>query len=285
MLLSATQPVRVQRVEVTQAVASHDHDYVEVCVVLGGSAVHRTTTGHSVLSVGDAVVVPPGAVHAFDAPAGLRVANLYHLSEWLLADVRALWEAPALSALFVAPVVFANRRPPRALQWPLERSSFAAVKRELTDLEVELARPTPLPLMLRATLTKLLLRLARSFKAQSGPEQRVDLPAEVAWTVDAAERAIASGQPLRIEAVAEAVGCSPEHLSRQFRAAIGEPPTRYFQRRRVQAAAALLLRADQSVTDIAHELGFADTAHLTRQFKTHASLTPTDYRKRYTAGV
>ena len=55
----------------------------------------------------------------------------------------------------------------------------------------------------------------------------------------------------------------------------------YFQQRRVHLACQLLLDGRSSVTDVASELGYADTPHFCRMFKRYRGVTPREYRRVY----
>jgi AraC family transcriptional regulator len=83
---------------------------------------------------------------------------------------------------------------------------------------------------------------------------------------------------LRLADLAAAVPLSPHHFSRAFKATTGETPHRYVMRRRAEAARALLGRPDLRLDEIARRTGFADRAHLTRQFRRWFGVTPSAYR-------
>ncbi len=55
-------------------------------------------------------------------------------------------------------------------------------------------------------------------------------------------------QPLDVEALARDADMSVEHLSLQFRDAYGESPSAYLMTRRIERAAALLLRGGPGAT-------------------------------------
>ena len=95
------------------------------------------------------------------------------------------------------------------------------------------------------------------------------------------ERVLAEGDAFSVKDLAAAVGASPDHLARVFRAATGRSPTQYFQNRRAQYAGLLLLDPRRSVTDVAYELGFADAAHLSRSFRKLRGMSPRDYRREF----
>src|SRR5690348_17380252 len=93
---------------------------------------------------------------------------------------------------------------------------------------------------------------------------------------DAMDRAYA--EPLDVPAIAAIALSSPAHFSRSFRAAFGETPHRYLQRRRVERAMFLLRETDRSITDICFDVGFTSLGAFSRTFTTIVGSTPTGYR-------
>lgn len=89
-----------------------------------------------------------------------------------------------------------------------------------------------------------------------------------------------SAQPLDVPALASVIHLSPAHFSRSFRAAFGETPHRYLQRRRVERAMVLLRSTDRPVTEIAFEVGFASLGTFSRTFSAIMGETPTQHRSR-----
>ncbi len=98
-----------------------------------------------------------------------------------------------------------------------------------------------------------------------------------------ARRAIEKGlsNPLDLAGLARASGCTPEHLSRVFKATYGFSPREFQLRQRIERAKLLLTRDDRPVGDIALALGFHDGAHLARHFRALAGMTPLAFRARY----
>ncbi len=79
---------------------------------------------------------------------------------------------------------------------------------------------------------------------------------------------------------AEAVGCSPYHLSRLFTQRTGDTFTRAYARLKVDAAKVLLTSGKYSVKEVGALVGFRDQAYFARVFKRLEGLLPTDYRAR-----
>ncbi|MCA0241007.1 MAG: AraC family transcriptional regulator [Proteobacteria bacterium] len=86
------------------------------------------------------------------------------------------------------------------------------------------------------------------------------------------------GQAPALAAAAAAAGLSPRRLQRLL-ATAGVTWPQVVRAARLQAAAARMLGEPRtSLTRIAHELGFADSAHFARGFRAAAGLTPSAYR-------
>ncbi len=96
---------------------------------------------------------------------------------------------------------------------------------------------------------------------------------------DAMDRAYA--QPLDVRAIAAVAHCSEAHFSRSFRAAFGETPHRYLQRRRVERSMFLLRETDRSITDICFDVGFTSLGTFSRTFHEIIGESPSSYRDRH----
>lgn len=83
--------------------------------------------------------------------------------------------------------------------------------------------------------------------------------------------------PRRAADLAAQVNMSTRALQRLTLHRTGLSPKWLIQRRRLQDAALALRRGDTSIADVAADLGYADQAHLAREFKAVIGLTPSDY--------
>jgi AraC family transcriptional regulator len=98
------------------------------------------------------------------------------------------------------------------------------------------------------------------------------------WFKTACAMIADSAEPPSVAAVARAVGVHPVHLARTFRVHLGISPGDYARKRRLERATDLLLRPRASLTGVAHEAGYADQSHFTRDFVRAAGLTPARFR-------
>ena len=75
---------------------------------------------------------------------------------------------------------------------------------------------------------------------------------------------------------------SPTYFSEYFRAHAGESLQTYLTTSRLKVAEARLLHSDSSAKEIAAQLGFTDTSHLSRTFKKAYGCTIQQFRQRGT---
>jgi AraC family transcriptional regulator len=84
---------------------------------------------------------------------------------------------------------------------------------------------------------------------------------------------------MRVADLCALVGCSEAHFSRSFRGTFGYSPHAFVVRRRVELAAKYMLQSAMSLSDIAIGCGFADQAHLSKQFRVVTGDTPAAWRR------
>ncbi|MDO9354660.1 MAG: helix-turn-helix domain-containing protein [Solirubrobacteraceae bacterium] len=94
----------------------------------------------------------------------------------------------------------------------------------------------------------------------------------------------ASGGTLRVETLARELRCSRRHLARRFAEFVGVSPSAYARLLRFErATGALRDQPMQPLGSLAAETGYADHAHMTRDFRVLAGATPTAVAARFFA--
>jgi AraC family transcriptional regulator len=83
-----------------------------------------------------------------------------------------------------------------------------------------------------------------------------------------------------LSAVATAVGVTPSHLAREFRARFGATVGEYMRRLRVEWVAEQLTQTPMSLAEIGIAAGFSDQSHLTREFRRRLGMSPGVWRRR-----
>lgn len=86
-------------------------------------------------------------------------------------------------------------------------------------------------------------------------------------------------EPLTLEMVAKHARVSPRKLSAAFPNTTGTSFRDCIRRKRLDHACRLLLTTKLSIREIAHRVGFADHAHMTRTFREVIGISPSEYRQ------
>lgn len=262
----------------------HSHDHFEISVIRQGMALHRTCYATDELGPGTVIVLAPGMTHSIYGITGLHQTNLYYLTEWLADDLMAHWRETGLVPMFLAAALFRQPKDGPVVAFKLSEPELASLDHELADIARECGAQQPSLTFLRSSLLKALVLLSRSYTRQSPVEVGLGFREEIVAALEYIEEAILRCEPFNVGHLAEQLGLCSDHLSAIFRQATGWSPMTYYQRRRVQHACNHLLDLSRSITEIAHGLGFCDSAHFTNMFKKHQGSTPIMYRHRYTSG-
>ena len=86
-------------------------------------------------------------------------------------------------------------------------------------------------------------------------------------------------EELTLENISQTLSMSPYHFAHAFRQALGLPPHRYVINCRIDRAKSLLRNTDLSVTEIAHQVGYANQSHFSVAFHKVTGQTPRGYRR------
>lgn len=90
-----------------------------------------------------------------------------------------------------------------------------------------------------------------------------------------------ASRSITIDKVAEFVCISPRHFKRRFRSATGESPLSYLQKLRIDTAKNHLENTLESIDEITRLVGYEDGSTFRRLFKRHTSLSPREYRDKF----
>ena len=260
----------------TDDVAAHTHDFVELAVVGPGEGFHQTSRGERPLRHGDVIVLRPGAWHAFTGCTDLTVANCCVSTRALRAELAGLREFPAYRRLlWTEPFAAGSYGVHVAAVEPAAATDAIAA---IGALEGHLQDNGGSPGRLLGHLATVLgiLADARAVTATPG----VDAAAHPAVLACIARLEADPAQPWRLDDLAAAVTLDPAYLGRLFRKTTGLSPLDYLARLRAERAAALLANSALPIARVGAEVGWPDPTYFARRFRTIAGLTPTEYRRR-----
>jgi len=215
--------------------ASHE---IKVCVAVHGSFRLRMA-GEARWKTYTAAIIPSNQLHQLDG-RGAQLSLLYFSPETLNAQR----------------LVYSDRRAHPVPQATLAR--FVPLLRRYLDRGCSEDEATEL-------CGNLVNELIPSATA------RVSLDFRVAGALEYLQSGT-EGQPTAAQISSE-VALSPGRLAHLFSAQMGLPIRRYVLSLRLRRAVQRMARED-SLTDVAHEVGFADSAHLSRTFRRMVGLAP-----------
>ncbi|MCB1501294.1 MAG: GlxA family transcriptional regulator [Bauldia sp.] len=89
--------------------------------------------------------------------------------------------------------------------------------------------------------------------------------------------------PLSTVELASRAGISIRQIERLMRETLGETPSRYYLKLRLQAARNHLFYGDLPIQEIGHACGFSSPSVLSRAFKAHFGVSPREFRLQFSA--
>ncbi len=256
----------------------HDHNFLEIVIILDGGAEHRSDQGSGPLSAGDVIVLQPGIWHSYHNCNNLHIYNCCIGMEILKTYLAWTLQEPAIGPLLSG--VASGDRLAQSLVFHATSQPLRRARTILSRLEMYLTRTTaPHAAPIISALMLFFDELAYEFVRQH-PGSVVATHAtspRVAEAIRILETEMA--RPWTREVLAARVFSDPAHLGRQFKTSTGLSPMHYLTKLRAERAADLLLRTDKPVGAIADIVGWPDAFHFARRFKAHWGLSATQYRK------
>ncbi|MFJ3800788.1 helix-turn-helix domain-containing protein [Streptomyces sp. NPDC090088] len=243
----------------------HRIDFHVVMLFTEGPVRHMVDFAEYEARAGDLLWIRPGQVHRFSRTCEYRGSVLTMQPGFL---PRAIVEATGLYRYDLPPLLRPDPPQLAALQ-----ASLANLRREYEDTET-----LPLSLhtsVLRHSLTAFLLRLAHLAASSAEAARR---QADTTFTLfrDAVEKDFAANHS--VSAYADALGYSRRTLVRAVRAATGETPKGFIDKRVVLEAKRLLAHTDLPIGRVGAAIGFPDAANFSKFFHLHTGQTPVAFR-------
>lgn len=262
-------------------VRSHWHYYTEIIYMRTGRAMVECDGTTYVLEEGDMIIFYPEAVHAIYSAKGLPIifeglkfdANALHApSSYTPRINRILQKARSDKNL---PVIF---REEKIRNLNIERY-FKTCREELRE------KKYGYNIILHNTISELLLNIIRLWD-EKGFDLQI-LAIEPEQYAKESIRSIAayidehSGEPLRVEELAEKCAMSYSFFAKSFHELYGKSCKEYIEEIRIVKAEDMLLFTSQNLSWIAQETGFSDSSHLIKTFTRYKGITPKQYRMQH----
>ncbi|MGW7263916.1 AraC family transcriptional regulator [Streptomyces sp. NPDC054842] len=243
----------------------HRIDFHVVMLFHEGPVRHMIDFAEYEAAAGELLWIRPGQVHRFSRTNGYRGTALTMQPGFL---PRATVEATGLYRYDQPPLL----RP--------DAAQLAGLRHSLDQLEREYVDTATLPLslhtsVLRHSLTAFLLRLAHlAASSAEAAQERSDTT--FTRFRDAVEKGFATNHS--VSAYADELGYSRRTLVRAVRAATGETPKGFIDKRVTLEAKRLLAHTEMPIGRVGAAVGFPDAANFSKFFQQHTELTPAQFR-------
>ncbi|MFE7853931.1 helix-turn-helix domain-containing protein [Streptomyces sp. NPDC057403] len=243
----------------------HRIDFHVVMLFDAGPVRHMIDFAEYEATAGDLLWIRPGQVHRFSRAGEYRGTVLTMQPGFL---PRATVEATGLYRYDLPPLLRPDPDRLTAL-----RAALAQLAREYEDTET--LPPSLHTAVLRHSLTAFLLRLAHLATSSA---EAARLQSDTTFTLfrDAVEKGFATNHS--VSAYADALGYSRRTLVRAVRAATGETPKGFIDKRVILEAKRLLAHTDMPIGRVGAAIGFPDAANFSKFFQQHTEMTPAAFR-------
>jgi AraC-like DNA-binding protein len=190
-------------------------------------------------------------------------------------------EPPRYAAIMIAPGYFRRQLrayaaplpPLRGDTWPASPDLCRAVKDFMVECESLLPGQKSLveahALRLCHEILRTILGVARTVAATA---TRMDINHAVEFAQSHLH------EPIAVTDLARAAGLSVSHFSREFQREMGMGPKQYLLSSRLARARRLLLLDEGNITQVAHAVGFASSAHFASAFRAAFGTSPKAFR-------
>ncbi|MEM5947497.1 AraC family transcriptional regulator [Spirochaetia bacterium 38H-sp] len=253
----------------------HRHNFYELVFVLEGEGVHHIQKNIHKIKHGDLFIIQPMVPHYFEA-RGLKLVNIMFREEALEPYHDQLKRIPGFTAFFTI-------EPGERIEKKTEpRLNVAGTQLEEVEniirkcIREENTRPPGYKIEKNSLLIQLLVFIARQY--QHLPSTDAEIAVRIGKLIGLLETEYTRDWSL--EELCNIANMSKTTLRRHFIRAVGMSPLRFLTKTRVGQACKLLVKTDNSMTEIAEKTGFKDSNYFARQFKNITGMSPREYRKR-----
>ncbi len=233
----------------------HSHDFVEIFWVQNGVIRHHTPDGMRKLEEGTLVVIPKGQSHALQGKGDHAMVVMLCLAPKLTTHLAK--RHPACGTILLGDAVQEFKRDTRQMT-------------ALNQAALRLERSARDTLAAEAFLLPLLSEL------RDGPDPSVEMPEWLRKAcTDIEDPALFRHGAAGFVAL---TGKAHPHVSRTMKACTGQTPVQYINKLRMDHAARALIGSNDSLSEIADEIGLPNLSHFHKTFRARFGVTPAQYR-------
>lgn len=274
--LSGRMPLRIKRHSDHSANVPHDHDFMEIALVIQGRGVHYSASGRHNIEAGDVFIVHPKGWHVHTQCEDLVILNCFFGLELLERDVPIVQRQKQLHYLLSESPSAADRH--GILSFRLSPETAKRCQNLMEAMEREKDDASAYEVSQIGNFLLLLTELTRALEDKESLNQRSlhTIPPVVLECIHLIETRLAHSWT--IEELATTLCFNRYYLMRLFKQHVGISVVNYLHRSRAERAAALLVESDQNIQDIGMQIGWPDSNYFARRFKKYFGVTASEYR-------
>ena len=258
-------------------VGMHSQGFYEINIVLRGEAMHFIGRRAIKVRTGDAFIIPPDVIHAYDGGKGFDVYHILISPRYLEKHGAELQLLPAFASLFrLDPMMRENTS--TKLHFRLSESEISEILPRLNELtERTQAKSTVDEIITNSealTVIAWLCDVYEKHKKLRGNTESEDGD----FTVSISRIYENCKERLTVDELAKIARMSRTAYIDKFKRVTGVPPAKFIRKNKVEVAKRMLLESSMTEAEIASEVGLTDTSHLIKLFLSEAGMTPSAYR-------
>lgn len=244
---------------ITHSFCRHTHDTYAIAIIEQGAEAFACRGETHIVPVGDIAIINPGEVHTGHAADGSWTYRVFYPAPSILQQAALETSGKLQDIPFFPNAVIQDKQLAKQL---------LGLHKTLENSTCKLEQDS-----------RLLWTLSQLISRHADPHPRIISVGKESQTIKRVREYLETHctENISLEKLAAIANLSPFYLLRSFKKQIGLPPHSYLNQIRLNHAKLLLVQGRQ-ISQVAHETGFADQSHLTRQFKRMLGFTPGQYQ-------
>ena len=263
-------------------IANHSHDFYELNIVLRGRGIHYIEEQAYLLRRGHVFVIPPHVKHSYENIGGLDVFHILIHNRFIAKYSDELEALPSYSQMFnTEPVLRSCNEHDLFLN--LDGEQMQELNENLEQLYILSEMDCPeQETMKNSYALYVIAKICGFYRKQYSLCCRTNGNSRQHLLMESIRKIYAEyNQKLTISNLAEAAHVSRSVYIDMFKEFLHCSPGEFILQYRIEKVKQLLEQSALSVTEIAQETGFYDSAHLSRIFFRFTRRKPGEYRRRY----
>lgn len=254
----------------------HWHDEAEFLSVTRGSLLLCTESETYTLKAGNVYFINPGTVHGIFG----KSRESHHYALVFPLDLLSFSKYDICQNEFLSPVLSGRLLFPDGRQLPPScREKIAGLIRQAAQQYGDIhavAAPLSIKILLLQILEELFTHQAFLSGEDSGFLRSAsrEHPLKPVFSYIEAHYM----EKISLEQLSSALHMNKNYFCKFFKEKVGKTPFAYLNEYRINQAAAMLLKQEASITEIALNTGFENMSYFIRQFKHYKGCTPSAFR-------